>query len=447
MAYRVSFFKLAHEFWNSWWIDTLAYAFKSAGHEVDVVPIYANDEAFSLFSRVKKFKADIIVSQNAFIFDPATKMGPELEHIISDSNIPVLYWYTDYPDSGSIESQLRWRSPSLPKNSVFIVADPTHEFFFKDRSLPVHYIHGGIDERLKDFRADPILIQELKCDISFVGGIYWLEEAGFSLKNPDQVPALFAFNGAKSFYKILSKDIFLDACKKMLSDDLFLEIEKNKSSIKENIRKLQFLLECFYRSNLTTAEDYCLAVKNLYGVISENFGSSLSKILELYAQRFATDYSIVQMIKYLREMEPLGLKVFGPQGWTQILPNGGASKCRMLHGSETINLYAASKIVFSHQKWQFTYCLHEREFLAGAVGTMPLVNYREAAEELFEPGDLVTWKTIEEAKDLAVYYLKNEILRKQKAERMRSRLFERHTWTHRVKKAVSYIESDLGMKQ
>jgi len=61
-----------------------------------------------------------------------------------------------------------------------------------------------------------------------------------------------------------------------------------------------------------------------------------------------------------------------------------------------------------------------------------LTDHKEALWDLFSPDEVVTFRTIEEAREKLAYYLKYPETRRQVATRARERVLSRHTYGHRV---------------
>ncbi|MDB5037811.1 MAG: CgeB family protein [Bacteriovoracaceae bacterium] len=431
--YKVALFRLMDEFYNTHWTDMIAHAFKSAGHEVRFIDIFPPDDAISLMARIRNYKPDFCVSQNASVFEPSHPRGIDLEILISSEKIPVLYWFTDYPDGGTFDSRLRWRIHPYPQNGLFIVPEPNNESFFKERGLPVHYVPPGVDLRLKDFKPDADLAKELACEMSFVAEV----------RRPD----LFANEAIKEISGQVNSGDFPGTCEITLRQDQMQEIGDRWLEFRTHLSDLESLIISFYQLPCLSPEQFKTSICSFYKSVGDRFGFAFSGFLQLWFQRFSNDYSMIHMINHCRELEPMGLKVFGPRGWSEILTDGGASLCRKLYPAEALTLYSASKMVFSYQPLHFQYSMHENELLSGAMGTLPLIHYREQAAELFKPDEIITWKVIEEAKDYFKYYLKHETERKTIANKMRTRIFEEHTLIHRVKQNVKHLEEDFGISK
>ncbi|MDB5037801.1 MAG: hypothetical protein JWQ35_1329 [Bacteriovoracaceae bacterium] len=443
---RIVLFTYEPYTWCRWWVPSLSRAFESLGHRCEQIE-FTNDTPFQeITARLLQQKPDLIVTQNFFLFDPVTANGPALEEFVSKYKIPTVCWYTDHPDSGSFPTRLRWRTPPYPSNFIFIVPDRDHITFFKERGLQTFYVHGAVDEKLENFRADPDAQIKFKSDISFVAGSHPIKHPEMKMSNPKDIPYLYAYSTSNQIQEFVEHPDFLAMAEHILSPLEFQKFLPTYPYIKQNLSFLYDSLVTFNLERLERAKEFKVALQQLYRTISNKFSPAFAKLLELLDHRIKMDYSFVQMIDYANEMTPLGMRVYGNEYWKEILSEG-ADECRILTPDETLQVYAASKIVFTHQKWQYTTCLHEREFLALSVHSFPLINYRKAADELFNPGDLETWVSIEEAKNKAKYFLAHDSLRIEKVKRARETLFKRHTLRHRAIQVIEIVEKHFGLKK
>ncbi|MBI4351144.1 MAG: glycosyltransferase [Elusimicrobia bacterium] len=114
-------------------------------------------------------------------------------------------------------------------------------------------------------------------------------------------------------------------------------------------------------------------------------------------------------------------------------------------GEELAKVYSGAKIVLnihSHGKSD----PNMRVFEATACGAFLLTEERRVLKDFFEPGrELVCYKDAAELKALALYYLENEKERAAIAGRGQGRAYREHTYVHRMRELLAYVEEFSGL--
>lgn len=127
-----------------------------------------------------------------------------------------------------------------------------------------------------------------------------------------------------------------------------------------------------------------------------------------------------------------GLKVFGDPAWVNFLPDATAYGGPLHYLEDLPAFYQCVAVNLNFTGLHLKTGLNQRVFDAPAAGAFVLTDYKEALFELFAPDEVVTFRTIDEARDKLAYYLKYPETRRRLATRARERVLAQHTYGHRV---------------
>jgi len=113
-------------------------------------------------------------------------------------------------------------------------------------------------------------------------------------------------------------------------------------------------------------------------------------------------------------------------------------------GEKVLKLYKSSKIVLNIHSQEAKDGVNTRTFDIPACGAFELTDYRPEMDKLFKPQEeIVYYKDIDELKRLVKFYLENPEKRRKIIEKGRARVFKSHTWLHRIREVMDYINTDL----
>jgi spore maturation protein CgeB len=127
-----------------------------------------------------------------------------------------------------------------------------------------------------------------------------------------------------------------------------------------------------------------------------------------------------------------GLKVFGDSAWANLLPDPLAYGGPLSYHRELPAFYQCVAVNLNFPSLQMKNGLNQRVFDVPAAGAFVLTDYKEALWELFAPDEVVTFRTVEEAREKLAYYLKYPETRRRVATRARERVLSQHTYGHRM---------------
>ena len=153
-------------------------------------------------------------------------------------------------------------------------------------------------------------------------------------------------------------------------------------------------------------------------------------------------YSRFRDTELLKELLPVGLRLFGSTHWKIAFPQY-PHETRWLSKDELHALYRASKVIFCTTKFQFQHLVHDRPMAVLALGGLPLTDDREDLKIMFEAHEMPRYKSIAEAIDLIRFFNQNEPERMKVIEKGRARIFRDHTYDHRAKTLLSQVRSQL----
>ena len=134
-----------------------------------------------------------------------------------------------------------------------------------------------------------------------------------------------------------------------------------------------------------------------------------------------------------------GLMVFGDSTWTELLPDPLAYGGLVSYYQELPAFYQCVAVNLNFTGLQTKNGLNQRVFDVPAAGAFLLTDHKEALWEIFAPDEVVTFHTLEEARDKLAYYLKYHETRRQIAARARERVVSQHTYGHRVQAIVKRL--------
>jgi len=146
----------------------------------------------------------------------------------------------------------------------------------------------------------------------------------------------------------------------------------------------------------------------------------------------------------LKNVADLGLKIFGDRHWGYIAQKV-PEVSRNIHitgflGPERMNAFFASAQIFVgivHP--QMVSGVGQRIFDAAAAGAFILAEYKADIEWAFPRGEVETFKTKEEMREKAKYYLEHPEERRVKAHAARARVLAGHTWQHKARQMLDVV--------
>ncbi|WP_052263249.1 CgeB family protein [Geobacter pickeringii] len=141
--------------------------------------------------------------------------------------------------------------------------------------------------------------------------------------------------------------------------------------------------------------------------------------------------------RLFRTLLPLGLTFFGdPDGWRTVFGPGIRAYPDVNYFHETPAVYASAGINVNATSLQMPHTVNQRVFDVPLCNGFLLTDRQGALLELFEEAELATYGTIDEAAELARFYLERPPLRSEIVRKAKRRVLAEHTYEHRMARVV-----------
>ncbi|MDB5037268.1 MAG: CgeB family protein [Bacteriovoracaceae bacterium] len=403
--------------------DVFLKSFRSEGHEVELFQLSGSGWLDCLhFIENGKFDFFLIGNFSAL---HSWAFGQELETYLADHKKICAIWHWEkifFSGSGYLLDRLK-RGP-LSKNFMFFVTDKDDVAILKAYDIHTIHLPLAVDDALLHFRPDQKAVKRLSHDLCFSGMPFFLQ--GIEKNDETALGNVFVVNNLLEFYSHL----VTNKISPKPSSDVHLRIVNKFSE--------------FYSGIYLNIDDFKSALEQLEAALQTDLDSRALDYLKKYRYRIAYIYSYFQLCTYLNRLKKFDIRVYGSPEWSKYLYNYSHEIPR-LSDDEFYTLLHASKITFCLTKLQFRNFVHERSMMTLACGGFPITDYREAIHEIFEKDELICFHSIEEAEDLITYYLKHDEERKKISQKGQARVFNSHTYSHRVRTMIDEVQSHFGL--
>lgn len=148
----------------------------------------------------------------------------------------------------------------------------------------------------------------------------------------------------------------------------------------------------------------------------------------------------------LKNVADLGLKIFGDRHWDYIARRV-PEITPFIHVTGFLNpermraFFACTRIFLGVVHPQMVTGASQRLFDAAAAGAFILAEHKADIDRLFPKGEIETFRSKEEMREKAVYYLNHPEKRQEKAAAARARVLAEHTWKHRARQILEIVFS------
>jgi len=143
---------------------------------------------------------------------------------------------------------------------------------------------------------------------------------------------------------------------------------------------------------------------------------------------------------YVAALAPLGVAVYGDEGWRRLEGCGVRYRGPAAHGKELTRIYCAARINLDVGRLYQSDMVSMRVFDVLACGGFLLAEYSDALADLFEPGkDLECFRGVEELRDKAAYYLDHPDSARAVARRGMEKVRTRHTVRDRLRRMLDVL--------
>lgn len=145
---------------------------------------------------------------------------------------------------------------------------------------------------------------------------------------------------------------------------------------------------------------------------------------------------------YAGALAPLGIAVYGDEGWKRLEPAGVRYRGPAAHGRELTRIYCAARINLDIGRLYQTDMVPMRVFDVLACGGFLLAEYTEALAALFTPGrEVECFRGKEELREKAAFYLDHPDSAREIAKRGMEKVRTLHTVQDRLRHMLGVLAS------
>ncbi len=314
-------------------------------------------------------KPDFIITVNHLGFDDKGI----LSNLLMEYDIPVASWFVDHP-----MPILGGAKNAATDNTQIFCFERTALGWLKDRGFKEpSYLPTGTN--IKYFNTgyiDTLLVKKLAHPLTFAGNSWWIKAVG------EPKPVI-----------------------KKSADMLMRKIAVNHNSMADGFSAR------FKKIRLKVAKD-----RDRYSALQV----ALAKASMNTRSRFA------------KALAPLGLRIHGDEHWRQFV--SGLSVVPFVDYKKGLPaLFLASHVNANVTAEQMPTAVNQRVWDVPACGGFLLTDYREDAVDAFKENEqIVVYKSFEEARDKAAYYLKNREFAKKIAKEAHDEVHRHHKISDRL---------------
>ncbi len=186
-------------------------------------------------------------------------------------------------------------------------------------------------------------------------------------------------------------------------------------------------------------------------VTRERFGQGMEAILDgacavladSEARRHAEMLCFVEGTRRLRaelaaRLVPEGLVIHGDEEWRELAP-GAQGPVNYLHHLPAF--YRDCEVNLNVTSIQMATTVNQRVFDCPAAGGFLLTDAQSALTGLFGPGEVATYASWDECRDLLAYYRAHPAARSEIVARAQRRILGQHTYAHRLHAIVDLVRT------
>jgi spore maturation protein CgeB len=147
----------------------------------------------------------------------------------------------------------------------------------------------------------------------------------------------------------------------------------------------------------------------------------------------------------IKNLGPLGIRVFGDEGWRQILNGSVRLSPPVDYYRELPLVFNGSDVNFNATSLQMNLAVNQRVFDVAACGALLVTDYQPDMDELFDPEkEAVCYRDHAQALSQVRDYLRHPRERRQIAERSIRRVLGEHTYVHRLGRMIEAMRKEFG---
>jgi spore maturation protein CgeB len=136
----------------------------------------------------------------------------------------------------------------------------------------------------------------------------------------------------------------------------------------------------------------------------------------------------------------LGIETFGdPDGWKELFGNTIITHPNIDYRRQLASVYQSIAINLNITSCQMPTAVNQRVFDVPMAGGFVISDKQKDMDELFKPGEIAVYESVEDLQEKVRFYLDHETRRRAITERAQKRILGEHTYAHRIKKIISSL--------
>lgn len=143
----------------------------------------------------------------------------------------------------------------------------------------------------------------------------------------------------------------------------------------------------------------------------------------------------------LQKLADFSPSVFGDPGWDQLLDSRFEINREISYYDGMPGFYNRTEIQFNMTSRQMTQAVNQRVFDVPSCRHFILTDYRPQLDEIFEPGEIVSFSNPEEIPELVKFYLNNPDERKRIATLGYEKVTKYHTYEQRLSRLLELVKT------
>lgn len=372
---RVLVLETGYFFDAGWKRAAAALGGEARGVKSAMVGDLTRDDVAALFTALAEFQPDFILTSNYAGMDTEGLFARFFE----DARIPYVSWFTDTP-----RMILFGRKMHISPWSVAATWERAYIPHFKSLGFDhIHHMPLATDPAL--FDGDPATAHARP--LAFVGNSM-IEHTGEAIDRFRDKPAVLQAVIAAFDAGHVSRDTYAQGLPGMLPEALLATLDAT------DLRNLELLI---------------------------NYEAT---------QR--------QRVDLARALAPLGLEVRGDPHWLQVHDKVGGN---VGYFNDLAPFYRGTAVNVNSTSLQMRSAVNQRVFDCPAAGGFLITDAQGDLFEHFDPdgGEVAAYRSLDELRDLAAYYLAHPEEARAVAARARRRVLAEHTLAHRLRDLTAFL--------
>lgn len=371
---------------GQWITEDSIEALRELGHIVNVLYLMETD-VDTIISKIAELKVDFIFSIDFIGLSPRLLRGVD---------IPCSTWFIDDPFDLYLDPVKNLEKKFLTPCILFChdrsYMAPLKKFGFRH----IYYLPVAANTRVfRYLDLEEEDFERFACNLSFVGT-----------------------SGYKTY-----------------------ELYKTYTEEKAKDPRVKAVLEETFRLR---AENPLLDISTILEGVQQAYGTYISfkDQEDLKLAQLTIEYGAMAVYRReaLKTVADLGLDVYGDERWKELLGDNGHYRGPIDHKRDLAKLYNASKINLNITRSAAKTSYPMRVFEISASRAFMLTDYRHSLGELFKIGEeVVCYRSLDELRRLAEYYLDHEQERLEIAKRAEERILRDHTYHRRMEDLIEAV--------